>query len=109
VAKVIGETLKSKKGYDIRILKHLLSYAELHFGKEGPGIGYREGEDGEGISEWDYDIEIVNSILTRLVVSYEKCDSLSDISCDNAKFPYLERSLLILNKCLIHLDSGARD
>jgi hypothetical protein len=95
----------SKKGYkDIRIFEHLLSFAEYQFGNGVAGKHYREREDGDRISNFVVEIEILNQIITTLVDLYYRNESLSTIDRDNIAFPYLERSLSILNPWVINLD-----
>jgi hypothetical protein len=107
VIRIICEILDSKKGNDARILEHLLSYAEYQVGKGVPGKLYREREDGERISNWIVEIQISNAIISLLSGLYMQNKSLSNIDCDDMAFPYLERSLSILNPWVINLDSGS--
>jgi hypothetical protein len=62
VVQVIKEVSASKKGNDIRILEHSLSYADLQFGKPIIGKDYRERTDGHTIANWDVDILILLTI-----------------------------------------------
>jgi tetratricopeptide (TPR) repeat protein len=104
VTRIISEILDSKKGNDVRILGHLLSFAEYQFGKGVAGKHYREREDGERISNWFVEIVILNKIITTLADLYNQNKSLSDIDRHNMAFPYLERSLCILNPWVSYLD-----
>jgi hypothetical protein len=97
VTQLIDQILESKKGNDCRVLEHLLSFAEHQFGKEVTGNHYREREDGERISNWKVDIEILYRIIQRLANYYRNDCSLSTIVRDDMCFPYLERSLSPLN------------
>jgi tetratricopeptide (TPR) repeat protein len=107
VTRIITEILCSKKGENIRILEHLLSYAEYQFGKGVPGKHYREREDGDRLSNWIVEIQTLNGIITLLSGLYIQNKSLSSIDRDSMAFPYLERSLSILNPWVINLDSGS--
>jgi hypothetical protein len=107
VTRLIDEILDSKKGKDMRILERLLSYAEYQFGKGVPGKHYREREDGERISNWIVEIENLNEIIATLAELYNQNKSLSTIDRNNMAFPYLERSLSILNPWVINLDSDS--
>jgi hypothetical protein len=91
---------------DIRILEHLLSCAEYQFGK-GVGKHYREREDGERISNLEVEIENLNDIITVLAGLYLQNNSLSNMDRSNMAFPYIERSLSILNPWVINLDSDS--
>jgi hypothetical protein len=104
VTRIISETLDSKKGKDIRILEHLLSFAEYQFGKGVAGKHYREREDGDRISNWIVEIKILNEIITTLADFYRRNVSISDIDRTNMAFPYIERSLNILNPWVINLN-----
>jgi hypothetical protein len=105
VVKIVDEVLLSKKGDEVRILEHLLSYTESQFGKEKTRIGYRERGDGTRISNWAVDIFIFYNINFKLAKLYRQNNSISSISGENARFPYLQRSLSLLNPFLIHVDS----
>jgi hypothetical protein len=107
VTRLIDEIGNSKKEKDVRILGHLLSYAEYQFGKGVPGKHYREREDGERISNWEVEIIILKRIITTLAGLYGGNGSLSIIDRDNMAFPYLERMLSILNSWVINLDSDS--
>jgi hypothetical protein len=67
----------------------LLSFAEYQFGKGVPGKLYREREDGERISNWFVEIEILNEIITMLADLYGRNVSVGNIDRDNMAFPYL--------------------
>jgi tetratricopeptide (TPR) repeat protein len=107
VTQLIDDIMKSKKGNDRRVLEHLLSFAEHQFGKEVTGNHYREREDGERISNWIVDIGILHRIIQRLSNLYALDSLLSAIVQNDMRFPYLERSLSLLNPWVINLDSDA--
>jgi tetratricopeptide (TPR) repeat protein len=107
VMEIIEMILESMQGEDIRILQHLLSYAEDQFGEELPGIGYRENLFGDRMSNWIVEIDIFNVIITTVVNLYSKNTSLSVVVHDDMIFSYLERSLSLLNPWLIHLERDA--
>jgi tetratricopeptide (TPR) repeat protein len=106
-ARVIKQTLASNKGNDIRVLEHLLSYADNQFGQQVEGRDYRERTDGQRIANWDVDINILLQISTRMSNFYVKNLSLSPIIQDNKMFPHLERSLNILKPWMVIMDSDA--
>ena len=107
VIRTMDEILKSKKGKDSRVLEHLLSYLEHQFGKKITGIDYRERGDGERISNWEVEIEILHGTCGRLADLYLQDKSLSLISSHKMRLPHLERSLSLLNPWLIQLDLDA--
>jgi tetratricopeptide (TPR) repeat protein len=107
VTRLIDEVLESKRGNDCRVLEHLLSFAEHQFEKRVTGKQYRVREDGERISNWIVEIVILYGIIQRLLILYRRDHSLSTIVQDDMCFPYLERSLSLLNPWVINLDSDA--
>jgi hypothetical protein len=107
VIRINNEILASKKGQDDRVLKHLLSYLEYQFGEKVEGIDYRERADGERISNWKVEVEILHGIHDSLACLYLLNNLLSLINRREMSFPYLERSLSLLNPWLIQLDLDA--
>jgi hypothetical protein len=105
--RIILEIMNSAKVKYVRILEHLLSYAEYQFGQDLLQLGYREREDGERIFNWDVEIEILLNINGILYYLHNENKSLSSISRNDLMFPCLERSLSLLNPWLIHLNSHA--
>jgi tetratricopeptide (TPR) repeat protein len=105
--RIVEETLASNKGKDIRVLEHLLSYADNQFGQQVEERDYRVRTDGERIANWDVDINILLKISTRLSDFHVEYLSLSPIIQDNKMFPHLERSLNILRPWMVILDSDA--
>jgi hypothetical protein len=95
------------KGNDIRVLKHLLAYAEYQFGEEVTGKDYRERADSERINNWNVDINILNYTIKLLCHLEDQNYAISLIDRDNAKRIYQERSLSLLNPWLVILDSDA--
>jgi hypothetical protein len=61
---IIREIL-SKKDNSLRILEHLLSYAEYQFGTPVEGIGHRE-RGGQRECNWNVDIAILHVINHRI-------------------------------------------
>jgi hypothetical protein len=105
VTGLINEILESKKGNDCRVLEHLLSFAEHQFGKGVTGKDYRERDGGERISNWEVETDFLYEIIKMLVKLYQQDNSLSNLNRDYIIFPYLERSLSLLNPWLTNLDS----
>jgi hypothetical protein len=90
--RIINEILATKKGNDIRVLEHLLSYAEYQFGEKVAGILYRE-RDGERVSSWNIDLGIYYGINCRIIDFYTSDRSLGTISCSDKMSLYVERAL----------------
>jgi tetratricopeptide (TPR) repeat protein len=105
VVRIIDEILASIKGNDVRVLEHLLSYADNQFGQQVAGRDYRERTDGQRIANWDVDINILLKISTRISNFHIENLSLSPIIRDNKMFPHLERSLNILTPRMVIMDS----
>jgi hypothetical protein len=87
VIQIKDEILASKKGNNVRVLEHLISYLNYQFGEKITGINLREREDGGHwvrISNWDVDINILYDINKRILDHYTGNHSLSNIIQDNA-------------------------
>jgi tetratricopeptide (TPR) repeat protein len=108
-ARVIKGILASNKGNDVRVLEHLLSYADNQFGQQVEGRDYRERTDGQRIANWDVDINILLNISTIISNIHLNNLSLSPIIQDNKMFPHLERSLNILKPWMVIMDSDANN
>jgi hypothetical protein len=105
---IITEILASKIGKDERILGHLLLYAEFQFGKEVTGKDYREREDGERISNFKVDLDILHEINHRLSRIYQVgSKGLTSKASNDTMFPYLEKSISLLHPWLIYFDSDS--
>jgi hypothetical protein len=107
VTRLINEVFESKKWNDCRVLEHLLSFAEHQFGKGVPGKHYREREDGERISNWKAEIDFLQRIIITLINLSGRDNSLSTIIRYDMRFPYIKRSLSLLNPWVMNLDSDA--
>jgi hypothetical protein len=105
VIQIIEEIQASEKGKDIRILEHLLSYADFQFGKRNIGKDYRERENGERLSNWTVEIAHLYGIVRRMCKHYTQDISMSHMGTTYLLAPHLDRSLLLLNPWMIHLDS----
>jgi hypothetical protein len=76
VIQIMDEVLASKKGSDVRMFEHLVSYLEYQFGEKVAGIDYRERVDGGRISNWEIEIEILHRVYSRLPMLYSQNKSL---------------------------------
>jgi hypothetical protein len=108
-ARVTTEILASNKGNDVRVLKHLLSYADNQFGQQVEGRDYRVRGDGQRIANWVVDIDILLNINSTMINCHVENLSLSPIIRHNKMFPHLERSLNILRPWMVIMDSGANN
>jgi hypothetical protein len=106
VMQVLAETLISKKVDSVRVLEHLLSYAEYQFGKEVKGLDYREREDGERFPNWKVDIIILHEIHSKITDIYVKNGSSSRLVQDAKMFPHLEKSLSLLSPWMADSNSN---
>jgi hypothetical protein len=95
--RIILEIVSSAKAKYVRILEHLLSYAEYQFGQDLLRLGHRDRGDGEWISNWDVEIEILLNINGFILSLHNQNMSLSSISRNDLIFRCLERSLSLLN------------
>jgi tetratricopeptide (TPR) repeat protein len=109
VADVIDEIRCAPQNisWEIRILKHLLSYAEFQFGDRIQGN--RKKQDGECISNWDVDVNYLLPIHGICLEIYEAdmCErSLSMMLIDNLRLPHAEKMLEILSLWSVRLESN---
>jgi hypothetical protein len=104
VHQIINEVLASKKGDDIRILEHLLPYAEYRFGKPITGKDYRERTDGQRMI---VDIGILLRISNQMSNVYAKNSSVSALIRYKEMLPHLVRSLNILSPWTVTIDSDS--
>eukprot|EP00596_Hydrurales_sp_CCMP1899_P000637 CAMPEP_0119051946 /NCGR_PEP_ID=MMETSP1177-20130426/73392_1 /TAXON_ID=2985 /ORGANISM="Ochromonas sp, Strain CCMP1899" /LENGTH=536 /DNA_ID=CAMNT_0007031323 /DNA_START=481 /DNA_END=2089 /DNA_ORIENTATION=- len=107
VVRITKEILASNKGNDLRVLEHLLSYADYQLGQQVAGRDYRERIDGQRIANWDVDIGILLQISNAMVEIYTSNSSLSPMIRDKGAFPHIERSLHILSPWMDTIDSDA--
>jgi hypothetical protein len=105
INEIIGERLK-KTQLDIRVLGHLIAYAEHQFGDRVPGKAYRKRGDGDRIDNWNVEIDILIPIYCNLVDVYSTDESLSMIDRDNFQFPYYKKRLDLLKPWSSKLDSN---
>jgi hypothetical protein len=109
VARVIEEIREErpkKSQLDMRVLGHLISYAEHQFGDRIPGKAYRERENGDRIDNWNVEIDILICLYCNLVEVYSTVESLSMTDSDNILFPYYEKMLDLLRPWSLKLDSN---
>jgi hypothetical protein len=104
---IIDETLISNKGNDVRVLEHLLSYADYQFAQPITGRDYRERSDGQLIDNWDVDIIILFRISSMIIVIYSMNLLDNHVIRYNKMYPHLERSLHILSSWMVSIDSDA--
>jgi hypothetical protein len=105
VVRITKEVVASNKGNDIRVLEHLLSYADYQFGQQVAGRDYRERINGQRIDNWNVDIEILLQISNAMVEIYTSNSSL--MIHDKVVSPHIERSLQILSPWMDTIDSDA--
>jgi tetratricopeptide (TPR) repeat protein len=105
--RIINEIRSSNKGNDVRVLGHLLSYADYQFGQPVTGRDYRERSDGQRITNLQVDIYILLHISNQIVNVYSADLSLGTIIRDNKIHSHLERSLHILSPWMVTIDSDA--
>jgi hypothetical protein len=104
VIRVIGDTPKATNINKVRILKHLLSYAENQFGHRVPEEAYRERETFERIDNYTVEINMFIMILDGLVTWTLADKSLSVLQHNDMTLPYHEKILHLLKPWLACLD-----
>jgi hypothetical protein len=103
VVQIINETLET--GKNVRLLGHLLSYAKIQFGNRILSKSYRERSNGDRISNWDVEIDIMYHIYRSFVGFYASNESMSMINQQNMAIPYLEKVLELLAPWSVIIDS----
>jgi hypothetical protein len=96
----------------MRVLEHLLLYAEYQFGSRNSGVivrgeTYRERADGQKISNWVVEINTLHYIHLRLIDIISSNELLKYAARDDKMFPHVEKSLSLLNLWIINLDKVA--
>lgn len=91
----------------VRVLEHLVSYAEYQFGNRIPSRVYRERENGEAIDNWTVEIKILVRIYERLAHLYTRDESLNIVSSNNLKSSLYEKILNLLRPWSVDLDSNS--
>jgi hypothetical protein len=92
VVQVIVEILdapEEKIGKNLRVLRHVESYAEFQLEDRVLGKSYRERENGEQISNWVVEIKFLYPIYSRFIRIYNNDKSLSLIMKNNMILPHL--------------------
>jgi hypothetical protein len=110
VLRVIEETheeISAKtKQQTLRVLGHLLLYADHQFGDRIVGKSYRERGNGERIDNWRVEIGTIILIYFNFTVIYKEDESLSSLVGDNLAFPYMGKMLELLRPWSAYLDSN---
>jgi hypothetical protein len=104
VIEEIREERPKKIQLGMRVLGHLISYAEHQFGDRIPGKAYRERVNGDRIDNWKVEIETLIPIYGDLVDVYSSDESLSIIDSGSLRFPYYEKMLDLLRPWSLKLD-----
>jgi hypothetical protein len=82
-----------KNELNIRVLKHLILYAEYQFDIRVPEKDYRERENGERIDNWTVEIKTLTLIYLKLASLYITDKSLNTIKSNNLTFSLYEKML----------------
>lgn len=95
---------------NLRVLKHVLTYAEFQFGERIPNQTYRERESGERMDNWTVELDAMILIYMKVINIYERNGSLSLIFKDNNTLPYYKKQLEILKpwSLRLNLDTDCR-
>jgi hypothetical protein len=98
VVQVIDEILESPNQIrnKKRIVGHVISFVEFQFGERLPGKSYRERNNGEQISNWTVEIEILCQIYDSLIRIYDDYISLDQMNKDIMILPLHEKRLELL-------------
>jgi tetratricopeptide (TPR) repeat protein len=104
IEEIRGEISKKNREQKLRVLGHLLSYADHQFGDRILGKSYRERGNGERIDNWRVEIEILVHIYNDFIDIHEDDESLSMMAFDNLTFPYNEKMLALLRPWSTYLN-----
>jgi tetratricopeptide (TPR) repeat protein len=106
IEKIHEEISKKNKQQKLRVLEHVLSYADYQFGDRILGKSYRERGNGDRIDNWSVEIEGLIPIYVDFISIYEEDESLSMMARDNLVFPYYKKILELLRPWSTYLDSN---
>jgi tetratricopeptide (TPR) repeat protein len=106
IEEIHEEILKKNKQQTLRVLGHVLSYADYQFGDRILGKSYRERGNGERIDNRRVEIGILVPLHIYGIYVYEEDESLSMMVRDNLVFPYNEKILELLRPWSTYLDSN---
>jgi tetratricopeptide (TPR) repeat protein len=101
-----------REAANVRVLDHLLCYAEFQFGKPTASKDYRERGDTEKIDNWSVDMKNMIPIFEKLIDIHRENKSLTLINYDSITSPLFEKMVEILNPwlCLdLNLDKSQMD
>jgi tetratricopeptide (TPR) repeat protein len=104
VIEEIQEELSIKRKEEIRVLRHLISYAEDQFGDRVLGKAYRERGTVECIDNWRVEILILIPIYLCLINTNRSNKSLSIVASDDLTLPYYQKMLELLRPWSTYLD-----
>jgi len=107
VVKVIMEILEMPAS--LRILSHLLCYAEFQFGERVAGKAYRQRGNGEKIDNLTVEIRVVISIYRSFLSVYDRDTLLNQVDRDNLKIPYFLKMQEMLKPWSLCLDSESQN
>jgi tetratricopeptide (TPR) repeat protein len=110
VARVIEEIVlerPTRVQLEVRLLRHLISFAEHQFGDRVPGKTYRERGDGDRMDNWLVEIVIFCSIYIDLVTIFSSDDTLSNVDSANLRHPCYDKILDLLRPWSACLDSNS--
>jgi hypothetical protein len=106
VAQILNYIVEEAKiQRNVRVLDHALSYAEFQFGDRVEGKSYRERGNGDQISNWIVEIEILPPVYSNIIEIYDDDQLLSTIIRNNMVIPYLEKMRQLLMPWSILIDS----
>jgi hypothetical protein len=102
----IDEERPKKAHLNVRVLGHLVSFAEHQFGDRVVGRSYRVRINGDRIGNWESEILILMSIYRELTTVHNSDESLSMISQNDLIFPYYEKMLDLLKPWSAYFNSN---
>lgn len=92
---------------NVRVLHHLLSYAQFQFGNSIPGKSYRQRQNGERIDNFEVEIDIMILIYRNLVTIYVADTSLNSKDSHDILMVCYDKMSEIAQPWSLYLDSDA--
>jgi hypothetical protein len=96
-----NDVLESDTGGEVRVLHHLLIYAEYQFWRNVTGRG--------GRSFMTEERDILNKISMRLIEHCRQDESLSVVTCNDMIFPYLQQSFRFFDPRFLDIESNTHN
>jgi tetratricopeptide (TPR) repeat protein len=109
VIEEIGREIPMKIQLDIRVVEHLIQYAEHQYGDRIPERDYRKRQNGERIDNYTVEIEEIPPLYAILIKIYQKNELLSMRTRDSLCLPLYMKILDQINPWFRRIGSLNKD